>query len=78
MEDAMSCGADAFDVLEFGEALVAARPSLRAQAEPLAPTPEEADRLVERALKRGWVERRSFRGDGEVSAWLADKLLARH
>ena len=66
----MGCGAET-----FGEALIAARRRLRAQAGPLARTPEEADRLVERALKRGWHERRSFRLHDEVEAWLADRLL---
>jgi DNA-directed RNA polymerase specialized sigma24 family protein len=75
MEVAMGCGAETFDVLEFGEALIAARRRLRAHAEPLTRDPEEADRLVERVLKRGWHERRSFRQDDEVEAWLADRLL---
>jgi DNA-directed RNA polymerase specialized sigma24 family protein len=66
------------DVLEFGEALIAARPQLRAQAEPLADTADEADRLVEKAIKAGWRERRSFAEGDEVVSWLAQKLVVRH
>jgi DNA-directed RNA polymerase specialized sigma24 family protein len=69
---------DQIDVLEFGEALVAARPRLRAEAEPLADTADEADRLVERAMKIGWRERRSFSDGDEVVSWLARRLVVRH
>jgi hypothetical protein len=50
---------------------------LRQRAGILVRTCEEADRLVERTLKRGWLERRSFRDADEVHAWLAAQLLAR-
>lgn len=69
---------DQIDVLEFGEALVAARPRLRAQAQPLVDSADEADRLVERAMKIGWLERRSFNDGDEVVAWLARRLVVRH
>jgi hypothetical protein len=75
---AMACAPEPFDVLEFGETLVAARPDLRRRATPLTRSPEEADRLVERTLKRGWLERRSFRDTDEVHAWLAGQLISRH
>ena len=74
----MACQPEPFDVLEVGEALVAARPHLRRRAGPLASTPEEADRLVERTLKRGWRERRSFRDADDVHAWLASQLTPAH
>ena len=70
----MDCDADTFDVLEFGEALMAARPHLRAKAAPLTGSSEEADRLVERALKLAWRESRSFRATDEMTVWLADTL----
>ena len=70
----MDCDADTFDVLEFGEALMAARPHLRAKAAPLTDSSDEADRLVERALKHAWRERRSFRGEVEMTAWLSHSL----
>ena len=70
----MDCDADTFDVLEFGEALMAARPHLRAKAAPLTDSSDEADRLVERALKHAWRERRSFRGEDEMSVWLFHTL----
>lgn len=66
-----------FDVLEFGVALMAARPHLKARARSLTIDADEADRLVERALKLAWLERRSFRADDEVEIWLAGKLDAR-
>jgi DNA-directed RNA polymerase specialized sigma24 family protein len=74
----MACAPEPFDVLEFGEALVAARPELRQRAGILARSKEEADRLVERTLKRVWLERRSFRDTDEVHAWLAAQLVLRH
>jgi DNA-directed RNA polymerase specialized sigma24 family protein len=70
----MDCDTDIFDVLEFGEALMAARPDLRAKAAPLTDSSDEADRLVERALKHAWRERRSFRGADEMSVWLSHTL----
>lgn len=70
----MACEPEAFDVLEFGEALIAARPRLRQTATPLTRTSEEADRLVERTLRLGWIERRSFQDHDGVAAWLASKL----
>jgi DNA-directed RNA polymerase specialized sigma24 family protein len=74
----VACEPEPFDVLELGEALVAARPHLRRRAEPLARTPEEADRLVERTLKQVWCERRSFRDADDVNAWLASQLTRAH
>jgi DNA-directed RNA polymerase specialized sigma24 family protein len=74
----MACAPEPFDVLEFGETLVAARPHLRRRARRVAGSREEADRLVERTLKRGWLERRSFRDSDEVHAWLAAQLVRRH
>jgi DNA-directed RNA polymerase specialized sigma24 family protein len=70
----MDCDTDTFDVLEFGEALMAARPDLRAKAAPLTHSSDEADRLVERALKNAWRERRSFRDADEMTLWLAHTL----
>jgi DNA-directed RNA polymerase specialized sigma24 family protein len=70
----MDCDADTFDVLEFGEALMAARPHLRAKAAPLTESSDAADRLVERALKLAWRERRSFRAADEIGAWLSHAL----
>lgn len=74
----MTCAPEPFDVLEFGEALVSARPNLRRRAGIVARTREEADRLVERTVKLGWLERRSFRDADEVHAWLAAQLVLRH
>ena len=74
----MTCVSEPFDVLEFGEALVSARPNLRRRAGIVAGTHEEADRLVERTLKLGWLERRSFRDVDEVHAWLAAQLVLCH
>ena len=74
----MACAPEPFDVLEFGEALIAARPRLRQRAGILVRSKEEADRLVERTLKLGWLERRSFRDTDEVNAWLAAQLAAQH
>jgi DNA-directed RNA polymerase specialized sigma24 family protein len=70
----MDYDADTFDVLEFGEALMAARPHLRAKATPLTESSDEADRLVERALKHAWRERRSFSGEDEMRVWLSHTL----
>ena len=74
----MTCAPEPFDVLEFGEALIAARPHLRQRAGVVTRTKEEADRLVERTLKLGWRERRSFRDTDEVNTWLAAQLVALH
>ena len=74
----MACAPEPFDVLEFGETLVSARPNLRRRAGIVARSEDEADRLVERTLKQGWRERRSFRDADEVHAWLAAQLVLRH